>query len=138
MCIRDSTLARSNTGDYDATVCPATLLLVRDSANSYAATTQNGSSVYDWGAFGLLSPLWSSRHGGTFPDARASAFGKRERFRDGSNTDGDYVDWISLLGLSGLSYQTASVRAGNNLNDVIGSSMFGVALHQMPFAQAVP
>jgi len=132
------TLARATTGDYDATVCPATLLQVRDASASYAASSLNGSSVYDWGAFGLLSPLWSSRHGGTFASARASAFGKRERFSDGSSTDGDYVDWISLLGLSGLSYQTASVRAGNALNDVVGSSMFGVALHQRPVAQAVP
>lgn len=101
------TLARATTGTYDPTLCLSTLLLVRDADDDYAAIALNGSSLYDWGAFGILSPLWATRHTGTFPDARRTVFGSNQRFEDGTIGDGDYTDWITLRGMSGLTFQTA-------------------------------
>ncbi len=129
-----SELARSDTGDFDATACIPTLLLVRDPGAEYSAIAENGSSLYDWGAFGVLSPMWAAKHGATFPNARRSAFGVRQRYQDGSISDGDYVDWISLRGQSGLSYQTASAPL---MNDVVRAAMFGLSLRQNPVAQVI-
>lgn len=133
-----STVARANTGDYDATACFSTVLLVRDADDSYASITLNGSSVYDWGSFGVLSPLWSSIHQGTFADARRSACGINFRYADGLRSDGDYKDRISLRGTSGLTYQTATATSDGMVNDLVRASMFGISLRQLPKSTTPP
>lgn len=100
-------LARSVLGTFDATAAPATLLTVRDADASYAATKKNGSGLYDWGAFGLLAPLWGNRTLSLFMESRKLPLGRNQRFLDGQRSDGDHFDWITLRGLSGMSYQTA-------------------------------
>lgn len=102
-----SQLARSVLGTFDATAAPSTLLTVRDADNAYAATKKNGSGLYDWGAFGLLAPLWGNRSLSSFVESRKLPLGRNQRFLDGQRSDGDHFDWITLRGLSGLSYQTA-------------------------------
>lgn len=112
----DSVLARSTTGEYDATAGIATLLLVRDADDSYASIALNGSSIYDWGAFGVLAPLWASRNLSTFKSARINPLNVRQRYDDGRLTDGLFYDRIQLRGTSGLTLQTAfaiDLYAGN-------------------------
>lgn len=128
----DYTLARSDTGTYDPTMGIATALLVRDPDASYAAIAENGSIRYDWGAFGLLSALWSVRHG-TFAEARRSACGVNFRYDDGNTSDGLYKDRITLRGQCGLSYQTSfSIPTYGQANDVVKASQFGLSLRQAP------
>lgn len=103
----DSVLARSTTGDFDATVCPSTLLQVRDADDSYSAIAQNGSSLYDWGAFGAMARLWSARKKSGFMSARTAPLNITQRYDDGKPTDGMFFDRIQLRGLSGLSMQTS-------------------------------
>lgn len=100
-------LARAVSGTYDPKAGIAKLLLVRDSTASYAATAKNASSFYDWGAFGLLAPLWSARRQGYFNDARDSALTIRQRLFDGIPSDGDWYDAGFWRGRQGLSYQTS-------------------------------
>jgi hypothetical protein len=101
-----SVLARTTTGDYDPTVCLSTLLQVRDPDDDYSAIAQNGSSVYDWGAFGVLSPLWASRNASSFQNNRWRPLNIVQRYQDGTASDGLYFDRVYLRGISGLSFQT--------------------------------
>lgn len=103
----DSVLARTTTGDYDPTVCLSTLLTVRDVDDSFAAIAINGSSLYDWGSFGLIANLLAATNMTSFKNSRLGPLNIRQRFYDGINTDGYYFDRIELRGLSGLTYQTA-------------------------------
>lgn len=97
----------ATTGTYDATLGIAKLLLVRDSANNYAATKQNAGSLYDWGAFGVLAPLWSARYNFGFKTGRyQSALGRR-RLSDGLPSDGEWYESGLLRGRTGLTYQTS-------------------------------
>lgn len=100
------TLARATTGTYDPTVAPAKYLLVRDSAASYAATKKNASSLYDWGAFGLLSPLWATRRALAFKLARNAACQDRRRLSDGQPSDGFWDDRGFQRGRQGLTWQS--------------------------------
>jgi len=100
-------LARATTGDYDPTVSLSTLLQVRDPDDDYAAVAMNGSSLYDWGAFGVLARLWASRNATSFLSARINALNVQQRFDDGTPSDGLYFDRIELRGMSGLTFQTA-------------------------------
>jgi hypothetical protein len=102
-----SQLARATTGEFDATATISTLLLVRDSSDSYSSIKKNGSSLYDWGAFGMLSSIWGAKNASSFTQSRTFPLGRNQRFFDGTRSDGDHFDWITLRGLSGLSYQTA-------------------------------
>jgi hypothetical protein len=106
-----ATLARTTTGEYDPTVCLSTLLLVRDADDDYEAIALNGSSVYDWGAFGALSALWAARNATSFQNARINALNVNQRFDDGTASDGLYFDRIQLRGLSGLTFQTGTALA---------------------------
>lgn len=103
----ESVLARSTTGTYDPELGITTLLDVRDADADYAAIKTNGSSLYDWGAFGLLSGVWARRHGGTFVQSRLTTSYLNQRFRDGRPYDGLNFDPLHLHGRSGLSLQTA-------------------------------
>lgn len=116
------TLYRSATGTYDPTIAPATLLTVRDSANSYASIKINGSSYYDWGAFGLLARIWASRNTASFQLSRLYPLGTVIRFYDGTASDGLSTDRIALRGLSGLSLQTGNAPFQN---DAVLASQFG-------------
>lgn len=100
-------LLRETTGDYDSTVALSTLLTVRDADDSYAAIAENGSSLYDWGAYGVLSPLWANQNLTTFKNGRVKALNIQDRYQDGLPRDGLFRDRIQLRGLSGLTYQTA-------------------------------
>lgn len=116
------TLYRSATGTYDPTIAPATLLTVRDSANGYAPIAINGSSYYDWGAFGLLSRIWARRNTASFQLSRLYPLGTVIRFYDGSASDGLSTDRIALRGLSGLSLQTGNAPFQN---DAVSAAQFG-------------
>lgn len=99
-------LRHLTTGVYAATTAPAQVLLVRDSTSNYAAIAKNGNSLYDWGAFGLMSPLWARRHAAAFKPARNQACRARQRFADGKPSDGNWDDVGFLRGRQGLSWQT--------------------------------
>src|SRR6476620_9632062 len=101
-----SVLYNGTTGTYDPTLSIATLLQVRD-PDTLAATTINGSSLYDWGAFGLMSRLWASRNKGSFMSSRLFPLNTVQRYFNGNDTDGLTSDRITLRGLSGLTLQTA-------------------------------
>lgn len=107
-----SDLYRSTTGTYDATLAPATLLTVRDADDEYAATAENGSSLYDWGAFGLLSRIWASRNRGSFMTSRLYPLNTVQRYFDGNATDIE-TDRVELRGLSGLTMQTGFLSNTN-------------------------
>ncbi len=131
----DMALARALTGTYDPTQTVATLLTVRDSANGYASIKTNGSSLYDWGAFGLLASIWSVRNRSSFTTARVSALGVAQRYRDGKRSDGDIFDRVTLRGQSGLTYQTAfSVAGVGVVNDAVRAAMFANVFRYQPVA----
>jgi len=100
-------LARATTGTYSASVAPSRKLLVRDSSNGYTATAKNGDSLYDWGSFGLMAPLWSRRRATAFNTARDAAITLIRRYTDGQPTDSNFLDFGFYRGRQGLSYQTA-------------------------------
>jgi hypothetical protein len=104
------TIASATTGTYDPTLGIAKYLQVRD-PSTFAATKINGSSLYDWGAFGLMSRIWSARRGGLFNVARDAAIKIQQRHRDGLPRDGEWFDIGFWRGRQGLSYQTAFVEA---------------------------
>ena len=113
--VSNSQLARATTGEYDSTASLTTLLLVRDDDGS--SIKKNGSSLYDWGAFGLLSGIWGTQNSSSFTQSRTFPLGRNQRFFDGTRSDGDHFDFITLRGLSGLSYQTAFFSDTINGND---------------------
>ena len=121
-----SALYHASTGTYDPTVSPASLLTVRDSANSFAAIKTNGSSQYDWGAFGLLSRVWASRNTTSFLASRLIPLSAVQRFYDGTPSDANNVDRISLRGTSGLSMQSGVLNdIGVMANDAVLAAQFG-------------
>lgn len=99
-------LAQATTGTYDPKIAPSKYLLVRDPTAAYAATAKNGSALYDWGAFGLMSPIWSARRAGSFKTARNASVLERRRLSDGRPSDGYWDDRGYLRGRQGLSFQT--------------------------------
>jgi hypothetical protein len=111
-----SVLARSTTGDYSPTLTLSTLLTVVD-------TTENGSSLYDWGAFGMLSPLLAATDMTSFKSSRLGPLNIRQRYDDGTRNDGLEYDRIELRGLSGLSYQSAF---SSDTNDAGGPTSFTI------------
>lgn len=100
-----SVLYRTTTGTYDPTISIATLLQVRD-PDTLAATKINASSLYDWGAFGLLSRLWASRNKASFLASRLFPLNVVQRYFDGNYNDGLSADRIVLRGMCGLTFQT--------------------------------
>ncbi len=94
-----SVLYQGTTGTYNPVDSLATLLTV-------VGATENGSSLYDWGAFGLMSRLWASRNKGSFRQSRLFPLNTVQRFYNGNDTDGLSTDRVILRGLSGLSMQT--------------------------------
>lgn len=135
----DSTLARSQTGTFDPSIAPTTLLLVRDANNGLAATAKNASKLYDWGAMGMMAPIRASRHASTFKTARLTPLGKKLRYADGLPSDYTY-DAITLRGRSGLSYQTSFqeniLNVARMVNDGVAAAQFGSVYRQQP--QAMP
>lgn len=148
--ISTASLARATTGTYDPTVTLTTVLTVRDSSASYAATATNGSSLYDWGVFGLLSALLAATNLTSLKNSRLNALNLTQRFSDGKPSDAVY-DRIELRGLSGLTYQTAfasdpntpdstqstpvtsidtSISAITMTNDAVLASQFGLSFRQ--------
>ena len=125
--VSTATLYQSTTGEYDPTLTISTLLTVRDADEGYAAIQTNGSSLYDWGAFGLLSRLWASRNTGSFRQSRLYPLNTVQRYFDGNATD-TATDRIILRGLSGLTLQTAlsipldGTPVGLAIGDVLPSS----------------
>lgn len=107
-------LYRSLTGEYDPTYTLSTLLLVRDADDSYAPIAENGSDLYDWGAFGLLAQAWNGLHASSFIESRKVPLGVQQRFYDGRPTDQDHYDRITTLGRSGLSLQTYLVGSSES------------------------
>lgn len=91
-------LYRETTGEFDATLAPSTYLTV-------VGTQENGSSLYDWGAFGLLSRIWASRNRASFMTSRLYPLNTVQRYYDGNSTDIGQ-DRVELRGLSGLTMQT--------------------------------
>jgi len=134
----DSALARAQTGTYDPTIAPSTVLLVRDSTNGYAATAKNGSSLYDWASLGLMASIRAARHASTFKASRLAALGKRLRFADGLPSDYVY-DYISLRGRSGLTFQTGFtetiVGLSRMANDGVAAARFGNVFRQQPLVR---
>lgn len=112
-------LYRGTTGTYDPTIAPATLLTVRASGG---AVKVNGSSLYDWGSFGLLSRLWASRNKGSFMQSRLYPLNIVQRYFDGNANDGLTSDRIILRGESGLTFQTAFAVDGSGNAVTAGSA----------------
>lgn len=98
-------LQHAVTGSYDPTQGIAKYLLVRD-PHTFASATMNGASLYDWGAFGLLSPVWSTRPALGFKMGRVGAAQLRRRLSDGLPSDGFWDDSGLLRGRQGLAWQT--------------------------------
>jgi hypothetical protein len=126
-------LARALTGTYDPTITFATTMSVAG-----ASANMNGSSMYDWGAFGLISALRQARHQSTFTTARLYALPRRQRYVDGLRSDGDAYDVISLRGRSGLSFQTGFKEAlGQRVfmaEDAIAAAQFGDCFRYQPYS----
>lgn len=109
--VSEGGLARATTGTYAPSTAPAKFLLVRDAAHGYASIAMNGSSLYDWGAFGLLSPIWVARRAYDFKLARRAACLAQRRLSDGLPSDGFWVDRGFQRGRQGLTWQTSFVEA---------------------------
>jgi hypothetical protein len=92
---------------YDPTLALATVLTVRDSANSYAAIKINGSALYEWAATGIMAAIQSSRNASAFRKAKDTvsevAFRLPPDFVYGDS--GPTVDYATLRGRTGLSFQ---------------------------------
>lgn len=116
-----SVLARSTTGTFDSTVALTTCLTVRDSTASYAAIKTNGSSLYDWGAFGVASALLAGTDKTSFMNSRLGALNLRQRYDDGTPNDA-ILDRIETRGMSGLTYQTAFLSDLSNPDGTQSSS----------------
>lgn len=135
-------LYRSTTGTYDPTLTVSTLLTVRNSADNYAAIKTNGDSLYDWGAFGLLSRIWAQRNRASFMLSRLYPLNITQRYSDGTANDGNYMDRVVLRGMSGLTMQTAfaadtddsggppPVAFGVVTNDAVRAAQFGRSLRE--------
>lgn len=119
--ISTTELYEGTTGTYDPTLTISTLLTVRDADNSYAATAINGSSLYDWGAFGLLSRIWASRNRASFMTSRLYPLNTVQRFFAGNATD-VWTDRVALRGLSGLTMQTGFLT--NTLGTSAGNQAY--------------
>jgi len=121
-----SVLAAGSTGEYNATQGIATLLQVAGTGSP-----RNGSSLYDWGAFGCVARLWNARHAADFKAARLNVIGVTQRFDNGTRSDGDQYDRIALRGRSGLTFQTSfteSVLGGTyRVKDAQAAAQWGVA-----------
>lgn len=138
-----ASLARSTTGTFTSATAPPTLLLVRTPV-TLATTAMNGSSLYDWGAFGLLSPIVSRRHTATFKYGRINGAQQRRRLSDGKPSDGNWDDRGFMRGRAGLSYQTAFVDTLDHggavatttgiVYDAVAAAQFAVSLRQAPRA----
>lgn len=98
-------LARATTGTYVPSQAIAQQLLVRD-PTTLAPVAKNGGSLYDWGAFGILSSLWASRHGYGFKLGRNASCQRRRRLSDGLPSDEFWDDRGFLRGRQGLTWQT--------------------------------
>lgn len=96
-------LYRSTTGTYDPTLSLSTMLTVVDADGN--ATKTNGSSLYDWGAFGLMSRIWAARNRASFMLSRLYPLNTVQRFFDGNSMDIP-TDRVILRGESGLTMQT--------------------------------
>lgn len=107
----EGSLAHATTGTFDPTVAPPKFLLVRDSAHGYASIAMNGSSLYDWGAFGLMTPIWVARRALAFKLARIKACAPLRRLSDGLPSDGFWDDRGFQRGRQGLTTQTAFIEA---------------------------
>lgn len=107
----EGSLAHAVTGTYVASTAPAKFLLVRDASNGYSAIAKNGSGLYDWGAFGLMSPIWASRRAYAFKLARNAACLPQRRLSDGLPTDGNWDDRGFQRGRQGLTWQTSFLEA---------------------------
>lgn len=97
-------LYNSTAGSYDATLSLSTLLKVRDEDAEYSAISMNGSSLYDWGAFGLMSRIWANRNKASFLLSRLVPLGSFQRFFNGTATDVS-TDRAILRSQSGMSMQ---------------------------------
>lgn len=124
---------RSTFGDYDPTLTIATSLQVRDPEEFYV-TEINGSSIYDWGALGLLSPFWGTTYAAQFIQCRLTPLGRNQRYFDGTRSDGDHFDFITNRGLSGLGLQTAfgAPFAVGMYNDAVRAAQFGMCFRVNP------
>lgn len=98
-------LQHDTTGTYAAGIAPPQLLLVRD-PTTLAAAAKNGNALYDWGAFGLLSPVVASRFALNFKIGRNQAARERRRFADGLPSDGNWDEAGFWKGRQGMAYQT--------------------------------
>lgn len=110
-------------GKFDAKIAPSTLLLVR-SGSPLVADKKNGSSIYDWAAAGLMTPIQSTRQAAEFRTAKEAANTLQPLTKDPAITSGRYL-LLATLGQSGLSYQPATDTSGNRVESVTRSAMVG-------------
>ena len=115
---------KTTLGTYDPTFAPATIL--------NTATAQNGSSLYDLAAMGILSPTYSARKRAAFKDTRETISRPQPRRQDGSSLDGGHITPF-LLGVCGLSLQPYSDDAATErVVDMAALAQAALCLRQAP------
>lgn len=90
---------------YDPRLALTTTLLVRDSANSYAAIKMNGSASYNWNTAGLMAAIQSSQNTGAFRKAKDTLSTVYFRRPPTFSEEQVVSDYLTLRGSSGLSLQ---------------------------------
>lgn len=124
--VSDATLAASSTGTYLPTQGIATLLQVAG-----AGSPQNGSTLYDWGAFGRMVRLYAAQHSSDLYTARPNILGLTQRFNYGIPARDSVFDRIALRGRSGLSFQTSFTEtiqsASRRVEDAVAASQWATA-----------
>lgn len=124
----------AQTGTYDPNVALSTYI---DVLSGSTAVNKNGSSLYDWGTYGVLSKIQSSRNMSAFKDAKSLVSTYRRRAYSGASGDAQRFDKPSLRGKSGLGYQmafTETVEGGTRrVYDTVRAAMMGLGYREAPF-----
>jgi len=123
-------LWRGLKGDYDPTLAPSTVLLVREGA-PLAATKKNGSTLYDWAAAGLLAPIQSARNNAAFRTAKEAVSSIQPTTKDPLP---QRFLRLNTLGQSGLSLQPYTNTNLTRVETVTNAALVGSFYRQEPKA----
>lgn len=124
-----STLARvwyaAETGTYNPKRALSTYIL---------ATQKNGSALYDWATFGLLSGIHSARDYSSFTDAKREVSTSKRYAYDGVASAKHFR--LNLRGKGGLSgqvqYTETILGAARRVYDAVAAAMIGLAYRVSP------
>lgn len=118
---RNQVIYLANTGVYNPKLALATYL---------TTTASNGTDQYDWSTQGLLAPIHAQQDLATAADSKR-AVSKRYR-RAYVGKDAQQMDFASLRGVSGLSFQMSGASVSGILYDTQAAAIIGMSYRENP------